>query len=190
MYDTYRAATGLRIDSSITRRMTAYYAFNWPRYEYAIHPFTPAVIVETGFLTSAIDRAIIVDQPERAARGVSNAVIQFLQSDTIERNPIPTEFTAAPRLPLTGTVVCAPLRADRQASARGNDCLPSLIDTDGVVYLLASYTSSTLAIGSTFTADGDYTPIQTLGSYFWFPYQVNGLIVDFDIPIIDSWFLR
>jgi len=170
--------------------MTAYYAFNWPRYEHAIHPFTPAVIVETGFLTSPVDRAIIVDQPERAAQGVSDAVIQFLQSDTVERQPLPTEFTASPQLPLTGEVVCAPLRAERLGSARRYDCLPSLIDTNGVAYLLASYTSSTLPIGSIFTATGDYMPVHNLGSYFWFPYQVNGLIIDPIVPMVDRWFLR
>jgi len=190
MYDTYQAATGLRIDSSITRRMTSYYAFNWPRYEYAIHPFTPAIIVEAGFLTSAIDRAIIVDQPERSAKGISDAVIQFLNDDTINREPIPTAFTASPRLPLSGEVVCAPVRVERQVSTRESDCLPSIAGADGAVYLLASYSSSTLSIGSLFTADGTYMPVQNLGSYFWFPYQVNGLIIDSDIPMLDSWFLR
>ena len=190
MYDTYRDATGLRIDPSITRRMTSYYSFNWPRYEYAVHPFTPAVIVETGFLTSPIDRAIIVDEPKRAATGVANAVIRFLESDTITRAPLPTQFTNAPALPLAGEVVCAPLRAERLDSADRYDCLPSLTDASGSVYLLASYTSSTLPIGTEFSASGEYMPIQNLGTYFWFPYQVNGLIVDPAIPMNDRWFLR
>jgi len=190
LYETYAAATGLRVDSSITRRMTSYYAFNWPRYEHAIHPFTPAVIVETGFLTSAVDRAIIVDLPDRAAKGIADAVIEFLTTETIERQPLPTSFTAVPQLPLSGEVVCAPLRAERLASADRYDCLPSLIDANGIAYLLASYTSSTLSIGSTFTAQGTYMPVQNLGAYFWFPYQVNGLIVDPEVPMVDSWFLR
>jgi hypothetical protein len=58
------------------------------------------------------------------------------------------------------------------------------------VYLLASYTSSTLPIGTEFSASGEYMPIQNLGTYFWFPYQVNGLIVDPAIPMNDRWFLR
>jgi hypothetical protein len=190
MYDTYREATDLRVDPSVTRRMTSYYAFNWPRYEFAIHPFTPAVIVETGFLTSPVDRAIIVDQPERAAKGVADAVIAFLQSDAVVRDPIPTEFTSAPRLPLEGEVICAPLRPERLASADQYDCLPSIADPAGLVFLLASYTSSTLPIGSQFSATGDYMPIQNLGTYFWFPYQVNGLIVDPAVPMLDNWFLR
>lgn len=190
MYDTYGAATGLRSDGSVTRRMTAYYAFNWPRYEFAIHPFTPAVIVETGFLTSPVDRAIILNQPDRAAKGVADAVIAFLQTDNTERAPLPTEFTAAPRLPLSGEVQCAPLRVERLSSADRYDCLPSLTDTEGLVFILASYTSSTAPIGIQFTARGDYMPVHNLGTYFWFPYQVNGLIIDPDVPMIDSWFLR
>ena len=189
MYDTYAAATGLRVDSSITRRMTAYYAFNWPRYEYAVHPFTPAMIVEAGFLTSPIDRAIIVDQPERAAKGVADAIIQFLQTESIERAPLPTAFTSQPQLPITGVVICAPRRAERRASGR-DDCFPSIVDSQGVTYLLANYSSSTLPIGSLFTADGQYTPIQNLGTYFWFPYQVDGLISDPALPVIDRWFMR
>jgi len=190
MYETYGAATGLRADPSVTRRMTAYYAFNWPRYEYAIHPFTPAVIVETGFLTSPVDRAIIINQPDRAAAGVADAVIQFLNDQTLQREPLPTAFTATPQLPLAGEVLCAPLRAERIVSANSYDCLPSLTDETGAIFLLANYTSSTLPVGTPFTAVGEYLPIQNLGSYFWFPYQVNGLIVDPALPMLDSWFLR
>lgn len=190
MYETYAAATGLRVDSSITRRMTSYYAFNWPRYEYAIHPFTPAIIIETGFLTSPVDRAIIVNEPERAAQGIADAVLQFLQTENVERAPLPTKFTPQPKLPITGEVVCAPLRTERQASRNEYDCAPSLIDPRGYIYLLPNHSSSTIAVGSSFTANGQYMPIQNLGTYFWFPYQVEGIIVDPALPMDDSWFLR
>ena len=190
MYETYEEATGLRVDRSVTRRMTAYYAFNWPRYEYAIHPFTPAVIVETGFLTSPIDRAIILDQPDRAASGVADAVIAFLQTEDIERQPLPTALTANPALPITGVVACAPLRAERLSRAAEYDCLPSVTDDAGNTFLLASHTSTTAPIGDVFIATGEYMPIQNLGTYFWFPYQVNGLIMDPALPVMDAWFMR
>jgi hypothetical protein len=189
LYETYGAATGLRVDPSVTRRMTAYYAFNWPRYEYAVHPFTPAVIIETGFLTSAIDREVIVDQPERVAQGVADAVIAFLNAD-ISPEPVPTAFGFPPTLPLTGDVTCAPLRAERLASADRYDCVPSITTDDGLTFILASHTSSTVSIGDSFMAVGEYIPVQNLGTYFWFPYQVNGLIVDASLPMADSWFLR
>lgn len=79
LYDSYGAETGLRRDLNITRRMSGYYAFNWRRYDHAVHPMTPAAIVETGFMTSASDRAIIVDQPQRAAKGIADGIIKFLR---------------------------------------------------------------------------------------------------------------
>jgi N-acetylmuramoyl-L-alanine amidase len=75
--DGYGEATGLRRLEDVTRRMRNYYAFNFRRYEHALHPMTIAVIIETGFLTSARDRRVIVDDPERAALGIVNAVMAF-----------------------------------------------------------------------------------------------------------------
>src|SRR5690606_12475572 len=75
---TYGEATGLPHYPVVTRRMRGYYAFNSRRYEHALHPGTVGVILETGFLTNPGDRRVIVDAPERAARGIADAVIQFL----------------------------------------------------------------------------------------------------------------
>jgi len=75
--DSYGEATGIRRLEDTTRRMRNYYAFNFRRYEHALHPMTIAVIIETGFLTSARDRSVIVDAPERAARGIVQAVTAF-----------------------------------------------------------------------------------------------------------------
>lgn len=74
---TYGPATGIRRLPTVTRRMRNYYAFNFRRYEHALHPMTIAVIIETGFLTNAGDREIIVSQPERAARGIVEAITAF-----------------------------------------------------------------------------------------------------------------
>ena len=57
--------------------MRNYYAFNFRRYEHALHPMTIAVIIETGFLTGSRDRQVIVNDPERAARGIVEAVVAF-----------------------------------------------------------------------------------------------------------------
>ncbi len=73
----YGDATGIKRLPTVTRRMQNYYAFNFQRYEHALHPMTVAVILETGFLTNAADRGIIVEDPERAARGIVTAVIAF-----------------------------------------------------------------------------------------------------------------
>lgn len=74
---TYGESTGLPRIPTVTRRMRSYYAFNFRRYEHALHPMTIAVIIETGYLTSPGDRRIIVDAPERAAQGIVEAVKAF-----------------------------------------------------------------------------------------------------------------
>jgi N-acetylmuramoyl-L-alanine amidase len=73
----YGEATGIKALPTNTRRMRNYYAFNYRRYEHALHPMTIAVILETGFLTSRRDRRVIVDDPDRAARGIVAAVTAF-----------------------------------------------------------------------------------------------------------------
>ncbi len=77
LYRTYGPATGMRRLSDTTRRMRNYYAFNYRRYEHALHPMTIAAIIETGFLTNAGDRAVIMNQPERVARGIVDAITRF-----------------------------------------------------------------------------------------------------------------
>ena len=74
---SYGEATGIPRLPTVTRRMQNYYAFNFQRYEHALHPMTIAVILETGFLTSSRDRQVIVNDPERAARGIVAAVTAF-----------------------------------------------------------------------------------------------------------------
>lgn len=85
LYASYSTETGLPKEPTITRRMRGYYAFNWRRYEHAIHPTTPAVIIETGYVTSATDREVIVTAPERAARGIAEGVQAFLAERTETR---------------------------------------------------------------------------------------------------------
>jgi N-acetylmuramoyl-L-alanine amidase len=74
---SYGEATGIKRLPTTTRRMRNYYAFNFRRYEHALHPMTIAVILETGFLTSLSDRRVLVDDPGRAARGIVAAVTAF-----------------------------------------------------------------------------------------------------------------
>jgi N-acetylmuramoyl-L-alanine amidase len=77
----YGAATRLeRDDEHITPRMRYYYAFNSRRYCHAVAPGVPQAIVETGFLTSAADRALLLGDPDAAARGVAGGVLAFLDS--------------------------------------------------------------------------------------------------------------
>ena len=82
--DTYGAATGIRYLPVATRRMRGYYAFRYNRYRHAIHPTTVAVIIETGFLTNPGDRAVIVTDPARAAKGIFEGLTRFLGPSTAE----------------------------------------------------------------------------------------------------------
>jgi N-acetylmuramoyl-L-alanine amidase len=76
---SYGRASGLPEDRyGISYNMRGYYAFSWTRYEHAVAATTPSAIIETGFLTSATDRQLIVNDPERAARGISAGILAFL----------------------------------------------------------------------------------------------------------------
>lgn len=71
LWSEYEATTGLAPQpAGITRDMLEYHAFR------KINPRTPAVIVEMGFIST--DRAILLDQPERAAQGIVAAIECFL----------------------------------------------------------------------------------------------------------------
>ncbi len=74
----YAKSTRLPQDGAITINMRGYYAFNNRRHVHAIAKTTPAVIIETGFLTSAADRAMIVGHPDTVANGIANGIIRYL----------------------------------------------------------------------------------------------------------------
>lgn len=87
LQESYGEETGLPRIPTVTHRMQNYYAFNFRRYEHALHPMTIGVIIETGFLTSARDRQVIVDDPERAARGIVDAVKAFKETPPPATHP-------------------------------------------------------------------------------------------------------
>jgi N-acetylmuramoyl-L-alanine amidase len=76
----YGTATALpRDDEHISLRMRYYYAFNSRRYCHAVAPGVPQAIVETGFLTNAADRGILLGNPDAAARGLADGILRFLR---------------------------------------------------------------------------------------------------------------
>ncbi len=98
----YGPATGLPQDvNGITYNMRGYYAFSYRRYDHAIARTTPAIIVETGFMTNAADREIILGAPELSARGIANGVLAYLAQR--DRNDgaalLPPEFPRMQALP-------------------------------------------------------------------------------------------
>ena len=77
--DAYAQMTHMPLDPvGASRRMTAYYAFNSRRYCHAIAPGTPSAILEAGYLTSAVDRRILLGDPDAAARGIARGLLRFL----------------------------------------------------------------------------------------------------------------
>lgn len=76
--DEYQRATRLLLDPHVTSNMRDYYAFNWQKYEHAIHPLTPAMIIETGYITNPGDRRTIVANSDTAAQGIVSGIIKFL----------------------------------------------------------------------------------------------------------------
>jgi N-acetylmuramoyl-L-alanine amidase len=79
LYQSYGEATGLpRDDLHISRRMTAYYAFNSRRYCHAIAPGVPGAILEGGFLTNQADRQLLLGNPDAAARGIATGLLRYL----------------------------------------------------------------------------------------------------------------
>ena len=77
LQNSYGEETGLTRIPTVTHRMQNYYAFNFRRYEHALHPMTIGVIIETGFLTSEKDREVLIGDPETAARAIASAVETF-----------------------------------------------------------------------------------------------------------------
>lgn len=75
--EEYQKVTKMNLDTNITHNMRGYYAFNWMRYEHAVHPMTTMAIIETGFLTNSQDQKIIINQPKIAAQGIANGIMKF-----------------------------------------------------------------------------------------------------------------
>lgn len=84
--EIYGEVTALRRDDMITQNMRGYYAFNWWRNEYALHPKTPAIILEMGFLTSPHDQAMLIHAQEVPAQAIADAILLFLAGGTEEES--------------------------------------------------------------------------------------------------------
>ena len=79
----YAQATGLPFRASaITKDMTQYHAFQ------RVAEDTPGAIIETGYLGG--DRALLVDDPHRAAQGIAAGVLCFLDAQAaMSKTPTP-----------------------------------------------------------------------------------------------------
>ena len=86
--DAYLASSGLPHDfANTTQNMHRYYAFNARRYRHSVHPGTPSLIVEMGYLSSDADMAFL-SQPELPAAALKEGIIAFLRA----QGRLPTEL--------------------------------------------------------------------------------------------------
>ncbi len=76
--DEYHKVTGMKPDNEITLAMTRYYAFNFRKFKHSVSPQTPAVILETGFLSNLKDQEMLINYPEISARAIANGILRFL----------------------------------------------------------------------------------------------------------------
>ncbi len=74
----YAEETHMRWDNNITTNMTHYYSFADHKYTHSISPETPAILLETGFLTNSADRYFLVDHPEIPGRGLAYGIVDYL----------------------------------------------------------------------------------------------------------------
>jgi len=94
--DEYAKGTGLDWDATgISRNMTAYFAFNWGRYQHAAAAHTPAAIVEMGFLSNRNDRNLMVNEADSVATAIVNGIQRFL--DEVPRSKIFGEDLLVPQ---------------------------------------------------------------------------------------------
>lgn len=79
---SYLSQTGMRYDAqNVTLDMKAYYPFSWWRFNHALSPFTPAMIVETGYISNVNDQEIIVDDPQLPARAIADGIETYLKQE-------------------------------------------------------------------------------------------------------------
>lgn len=78
MTDAFRAS-GLAEDvGGVTANMRGYFGFSWWRFSNTLSPYTPAVLLEMGFLGNPEDRARMRDNPSLYARILFEGIRSFL----------------------------------------------------------------------------------------------------------------
>lgn len=79
--ESYSKYTGLKFIDEITSNMTHYYAFNWARFKHAIHPKTPAVILEMGNMKNQKDLLILILGYKNVAHGIAEGIEKFIKEN-------------------------------------------------------------------------------------------------------------
>lgn len=188
---SYEAATGLPEDENVTYYMTGYYAFNWWRYEHAVHPMTPAVILETGFLTNASDRTILIDNPAQAAQGIADGVISFLESNAGAMAE--QKMIDLPEAPFAGEYRCLEGELDPNDSPDELDVCRAGIQVSEEERYGFIFESTDVSEGDISTEEGEqvrvngvYVPMVELRDLSWYNYDVEGVIEVESVEVISD----
>ncbi len=72
------AATEQPLHNAVNATMRGYYAFNHLRYDHAIAPITPGVIIEVGFITNPADFTLLTAGQDELAATISQGISDFL----------------------------------------------------------------------------------------------------------------
>jgi len=65
--------------TSPTVNMRGYFGFNYRRFEHSMSPYTPAVLIELGYLTNSNDRTRLTKTPELYARMIISGLKTYFQ---------------------------------------------------------------------------------------------------------------
>jgi len=111
---TYPRFTGLPEDRfGTTFYMRGYYAFSPHRYQHAIDPRTPAVILEMGFITVREDREVLLGNPEATALGIAAGIMRFLSGhDPFDRVQMAVTLYPVMRVGVRGAELLSHPRED------------------------------------------------------------------------------
>lgn len=95
--ESFRAEPELNEDiGGVTVGMRGYFGFASHRYTHASSPYTPAVLVELGFVTNAVERERMVSEPDFYARilhrGIKNHLSRWTRMDL--SSLVPQEFSS------------------------------------------------------------------------------------------------
>ncbi len=80
--DHYWRATDLLRLPYASEAMTHYYAFNWSHFKHALHPATPAIIIEVGNLNNLNDLAALTLRQDQVAQGIVDGLETFFHQPT------------------------------------------------------------------------------------------------------------
>lgn len=148
----------------VTVNMRGYFAFNNRRFDHAISPYTPAAIIELGFLSNSSDRALLTGDPGYWAGIITRGLTAYFggrsRSDTSDLEPLYFDWMAAGA---GGAVVRSEPRADAPRTLSldpGTTVMPVDVSGDWYeVFMRRPYRTGWVAKGELVPAENPRWPM-------------------------------